>query len=236
MAIINNSLAYSGESLIYNHEYELLWPVDHRTSAEIYNNGTDPMIIGPGGDTPLYHEINAPITGYDYITTKFKIWCNAPTSESHFIEYGIRANGDDRYLPYWNWHVSNEPWDIDPMTTDGCLCYRFTEYNTPDYQFTATGGRSATFVTESIWYDQYSVLGRSTSANPHYYRLILSPKNSVASAYLDNKYIGSGSLPAGRTALSAYTLTARGNHGYTVGIRSFKVGGFSDYEDALSWE
>lgn len=38
MTIINNSLAYSGETLVYNNECELLWPVD----------GYNPLDLPPG--------------------------------------------------------------------------------------------------------------------------------------------------------------------------------------------
>ena len=236
MTIINNSLAYSGETLVYNNECELLWQTDYRVSAEIYNNGIDAMVIYPGGDEQKRRTITAPITGYNYVTTKFKIWCDSNLYGSQsFIEYGIRSNDDG--IPYfWRWHVSDKIWDTDYMTTDGHICYRYAEYNMPYYQFTATGGSAYTLGQQSIWFDSSKKLGPSTSGNPHYYRLIMSTANSVASAYLDNTYIGSGAIPPGKTALSAYMLYAQSNHDYTVGIHSFKVGGFSEYEDALNWE
>lgn len=237
MTIINNSLAYSGDTLVYNNECELLWQTDYRVSAEIYNNGIDHLIVWPGGDSNKLREISAPITGYNYVTTKFKIWCSSTAlSAGSIIEYSIRANGDV-WEPYWNWHVSTMPEEVDYMTNNGHLCYRYAGYNMPQYQFTATSAGSAyTYAQQSIWFDRYKYLASSTSANPHYYRLIMSTANSVASAYLDDKYIGSGALPQGPTALSAYTLHGYSNHLYTVGIHSFKVGGFSDYEDALNWE
>lgn len=238
MTIINNSLTYSADTLVYNNECELLWQTDYRVSAEIYNNGIDHLIVHPGGDSNKLREISAPITGYNYVTTKFKIWCNGIASDTgRIIEYSIHANDDNDWYPYWDWHVSTEPFEVDPMRTNGRLCYRYAGYNMPYFQFTATGGSAYTHGQASIWYDSgYHYLASSTSAKPHYYRLIMSNANSVASAYLDNKYIGSGSLPPGRTALSAYTLHGISNHTYTVGIHSFKVGGFSEYEDALNWE
>lgn len=81
MSVLNKSLAYIGETLIYNHEYELLWqeeppgPLPAYTMRLRYKDGTEPVRIYKGSVTQISENPN--IWDYTYNNANWDFTLNA---------------------------------------------------------------------------------------------------------------------------------------------------------------
>lgn len=197
MTIINNSLAYSGETLVYNNEYELLWPEEVLPYEILFeDNGIyyshalqDATYISAGA---YFGDKRYGVVSFDHsgktACKQNELFIDLKQSESWSV-FNFTANGQYKGVR------SISPLELIPNKDTW-----FTPANNSIVSGQYIAPLSPNYTT--VWWNDTRYL----QSNNIRFKLIIDTYQSAASAYWSGNYAGSGTLDGNISALNDFRL------------------------------